>query len=75
MSRVLAPIDFRVISNVYVAISRADWFEPRDGRSLAFYLLHRYSRGLDEVSLKAIAEPFAREWFFVGRGRFDQLAP
>jgi hypothetical protein len=73
MWRTLAPIDFRVISNIYVDISRAPWFEPRDAKSLALYLLHTYSRGLDEASLKAIAEPFAREWFRRDRGRFDVL--
>jgi hypothetical protein len=72
MGRTLAPIDLRVISNVFLEISRSPWFEPGESRALALYLIHQYSRGLDESSLKAVAEPFAREWFR-GRPRFDAL--
>lgn len=73
MGRSLAPVDLRVIGNVFLKISQSPWFEPGDTNSLARYLMHRYSRGQDETSLHAIAEPFAREWFHLGKGRFDVL--
>ena len=75
MGRTLTPIDLRVIGNVFLKISKAPWFEPGDAQALAHYLIHHYSRGHDEASLHEIAEPFAREWFRVGLGRFDALAP
>lgn len=74
MGRALAPVDQRVIGDVLMEISSAPWFEPDDISALAFYLMYRYSRGSDAASLKAHAEPFAREWFRIGLGRFDALA-
>lgn len=65
MRRALAPIDLRVISNVYSEISRAHWFGPGDAKGLAHYLLHSYSRGTSEASLRERAELFARECFVV----------
>lgn len=74
MDRILTPADLRVIGNVFMKISRAPWFEPSDAGPLAFYLIHQYARGHDEMSLEAVAKPFAREWFPIGRERFDSLA-
>jgi hypothetical protein len=70
MGRTLAPVDLRVIGDV-LTISRSPWFEPDDSPALAFYLMHHYSPG---PRLRVVAEPFAREWFKIGQGRFDALA-
>ena len=63
MGRTLAAADLRIIRNVFRDMSRSAWFDPSETRALAFYLIYQYSRGLDEASLRAAAEPFAREWF------------
>lgn len=75
MKRALTPVDLRVIGKVFRTISASPWFEPGDANSFALYLVHHYSQGHDEASLRAFAEPFAREWFRRGVGRFDALAP
>lgn len=73
MLRTLTPDEIRLISNVFVQISIASWFEQRDADSIKRYLLHRYVPGQDEGSLRTVSEPFAREWFQAGRRRFDVL--
>jgi hypothetical protein len=75
MGRSLSSIDLRVVGGVFGEISRSWWFEPNDVGALALYLIHNYSPGQNHASLMAIAEPFAREWFRRGLGRFDVLAP
>jgi hypothetical protein len=63
-----------VIGNVFLKIKRAPWFEPADENALARYLIHHFSRNHDEAALEAMAEAFAREWFPLGRSRFDALS-
>jgi len=74
MGRALKPVDLRVIDEVFRDISRSPWFEPGESRSLGRYLIHQYSPDQDKSSLRAVAEPFAREWFGAGCWRFDVLA-
>jgi hypothetical protein len=74
MGRKLTPVDLRVIDNVLRAIARSPWFEPSESRALARYLIHQYTPRHDEASLMAIAELFAREWFGIGRQRYDALS-
>ena len=65
MTTAFTPHDYGIVLNVFLAISRSTWFEPDDAEALAIYLLHRYKKGHDEASLRALSLPFATEWFRV----------